>query len=61
MKARGIIVPGNLDPNQHKMYRRMNADDPNLQGLQSMPLDGFLPRDVVDLVNQWILDGAKNN
>jgi hypothetical protein len=61
MKNRGIIVPGNLDPNQHKMFRRMNADDPNLQGLQSMPLDGFLPRDQVDLVNQWILDGAKNN
>jgi hypothetical protein len=61
MKSRGIILPGNLDPNQHKMFRRMNADSPNLQGLQSMPLDGFRPRDEVDLVNQWILDGAKNN
>lgn len=61
MKNRGIIVPGNTDRNQHKMFRRMNADAPNLEGLQSMPLDGFLPRDQVDLVNQWILDGAKNN
>lgn len=61
MKTKGIIVPGDLDPNHHKMYRRMNADDPNLEGLQSMPLDGFLPRDQVDLVNQWILNGAKNN
>lgn len=61
MKNRGIILPGNMDPNQHKMFRRMNADAPNLQGLQSMPLDGFRPRDEVDLVNQWILDGAKNN
>ncbi len=61
MKNRGIIIPGNLNVNQHKMFRRMNADDPNLQGLQSMPLDGFLPRDQVDLVNQWILDGARNN
>lgn len=61
MKNRGVILPGNLDPNQHKMFRRMNADAPNFEGLQSMPLDGFLPRDQVDLVNQWILDGAKNN
>lgn len=61
MKTRGIILPGNMDPNAHKMFRRMNADAPNLQGLQSMPLDGFRPRDEVDLVNQWILDGAKNN
>ncbi len=61
MKSRGIIVPGNMDPNAHKMFRRMNADAPNLEGLQSMPLDGFRPRDEVDLVNQWILDGAKNN
>jgi hypothetical protein len=61
MKTRGIILPGNMDANAHKMFRRMNADAPNLQGLQSMPLDGFRPRDEVDLVNQWILDGAKNN
>lgn len=61
MKQRGIILPGNLDGNAHKMYRRMNADAPNLEGLQSMPLDGFRPRLEVDMVNQWILDGAKNN
>ncbi len=61
MKNRGVIVPGSPDPKQAKMYRRINADEASLQGLQSMPLDGFLPRDQIDLVNQWILDGAKNN
>lgn len=61
MKLRGIIVPGDTIGEHHKMYRRMNADSPNLEGLQSMPLDGFRPRSEVDLVNQWILDGARNN
>jgi hypothetical protein len=61
MVNRGIIVPGDRVAEDHKMYRRMNADSPNLAGLQSMPLDGFLPFDQVDLVNQWILDGADNN
>lgn len=61
MKKRGIIIPGDLVGNDHKMFRRMNADAPNLEGLQSMPLDGFRPRAEVDMVNQWILDGARNN
>jgi hypothetical protein len=61
MKTRGIIIPGDLVGNNHKMFRRMNADAPNLEQLQSMPLNGFRPRSEVDLVNQWILDGARNN
>lgn len=61
MVNRRIIIPGDPVGNNHKMYRRMNADAPNIEGLQPMPLDQFLTRDLVQLVEQWILNGAKNN
>jgi len=61
MVNRRIIIPGDPVGNNHKMFRRMNADAPNIEGLQPMPLDQFLTRDLVQFVEQWILNGAKNN
>jgi hypothetical protein len=61
MVNRRIIIPGDPNGNNHKMFRRMNADAPNIEGLQPMPLDQFLTRDLVQFVEQWILNGAKNN
>ncbi|MGE3756655.1 MAG: c-type cytochrome domain-containing protein [Pseudobdellovibrionaceae bacterium] len=58
MIQRQILVPGSTDS---KMFRRMNANDPNYENLQPMPLDGFLDEAYIRLVEKWILDGAKNN
>lgn len=61
MVTKGVIVPGDPTLMNHKMYRRTNADAPNLEGLQSMPLDGFLPASEVRYINDWLKAGARNN
>jgi len=61
MVSKGIIVPGNLTPNDHKMFRRMNPFAPDAGLVTPMPLDNYLASDLVDFVNLWILAGAKNN
>lgn len=58
MITRQVLIPFN---SASKMYQRMNADAPENLNLAPMPLDGFLPRNQVQLVEQWILNGAKNN
>lgn len=61
MVNKGVIIPGNLTPNNHKMYRRMNPDAPNAGTITPMPLDGFLTQDLTLIVESWIRSGAKNN
>ncbi len=61
MVSKGIIVPGDLTPNNHKMFRRMNPDAPGAGTITSMPLDGFLTQDLTIFVEDWIKAGAKNN
>lgn len=61
MVAKGVIVPGDLTPNNHKMYRRMNPDAPGAGSITPMPLDGFLIQDLTLIVEDWIKAGAKNN
>ncbi len=59
MVDRRVLIPG--DPINSKMFFRMNAEAPNNAGLGAMPQDGFLPRDIAELVEQWIRAGALNN
>lgn len=54
-----VLVPGN--PANSKMFIRLNPNDPKAQGLQPMPLTGFMDPELVAEVRKWILDGAKNN
>lgn len=61
MVSKGVIVPGDLSPNNHKMYRRMNPDAPGAGSITPMPLDGFLTQDLTLIVEDWIKAGAKNN
>lgn len=61
MVQKGVIVPGDLTPNNHKMYRRMNPDAPGAGSVTPMPLDGFLTQDLTLIVEAWIKAGAKNN
>ena len=61
MVQKGVIVPGDLTPNNHKMYRRMNPDAPGAGSVTPMPLDGFLAQDLTLIVEAWIKAGAKNN
>lgn len=61
MVTKGIIVPGDLTPNNHKMFRRMNPDAPGTGTITPMPLDGFLTQDLTIFVEEWIKAGAKNN
>ncbi|MEZ0391668.1 MAG: hypothetical protein ACAH59_05600 [Pseudobdellovibrionaceae bacterium] len=61
MVSKGIIVPGNPNLLQHKMYRRIRADLAELEGLQSMPLDGYRPQNEIDLITEWLAAGAQNN
>lgn len=61
MVAKGVIVPGDLTPNNHKMFRRMNPDSPEAGTITPMPLDGFLTQDLTLFVESWIKSGAKNN
>lgn len=61
MVSKGIIVPGDLTPNNHKMFRRMNPDAPGAGTITPMPLDGFLTQDLTIFVEDWIKAGAKNN
>ena len=56
------------DPNKapfralSKMYKRINADDPDNANLTPMPVDGFITdAKVIERVEKWILSGAKNN
>lgn len=58
MIAKGVIIPGDVTS---KMYRRMDKNDANLEGLTSMPLTGYLPSLEVNIVKSWILNGAKND
>jgi hypothetical protein len=65
MVTKGVIVPGDPTANNHKMFRRMNADAPQVGTITPMPLDGFLtgPEEepLVQAVEAWITSGAKNN
>lgn len=61
MVDKGIIVPGNSDPNTHKMFRRMNPDAANVGSITPMPLKGYLLQDQTIQVEDWFLGGAKNN
>jgi hypothetical protein len=61
MVTKGVIVPGDLTPNNHKMFRRMNPDAPGAGTITPMPLDGFLTQDLTIFVEDWIKAGAKNN
>jgi len=61
MVSKGVIIPGDLTPNNHKMYRRMNPDAPDAGLITPMPLDGFLTQDLTLIVEDWIKAGAKNN
>jgi hypothetical protein len=61
MVTRGVILPGNMDPNAHKMYRRMNPDAPDAGTVTPMPLKGYLSQDQTLIVEDWIKAGAKNN
>lgn len=55
MISEGILIPGDSNST---MFVRMNVDDPNID---TMPLDGLLPDFDRFLVEQWILNGAKND
>jgi mono/diheme cytochrome c family protein len=47
----GRVVPGN--PGESKIYKEMNKGD--------MPPTGRLSQDIIDKINKWISQGAKNN
>lgn len=47
----GRVVPGN--PGSSKIYKEMNKGD--------MPPSGRLSQDIIDKINKWIAQGAKNN
>lgn len=53
--ATGALVPGQTSS---KLYVRMNSEQPNIS---PMPLTGLLPSYLRRDVEQWILNGAKNN
>lgn len=58
-----VLVPS-PDPTislQSKMYRRLNANDPGNENLTPMPLDAFMPTLNIQMVEEWIRNGAKNN
>jgi hypothetical protein len=61
MVNKGVIVPGNSDPNAHKMFRRMNPDAANVGSITPMPLKGYLSQDQTIIVEDWFVGGAKNN
>lgn len=61
MVKKGIIVPGNSDHTQHKIYQRINANYGDYIGLAKMPFDVDIPSEQLKLLEDWLRAGAKNN
>lgn len=56
-QLRPVLIPGSRDS---RMYRRLNAGDLSL-GESLMPKDGPISDDKIQAIENWILNGAKNN
>ncbi|MGZ3724189.1 MAG: hypothetical protein ACXWQQ_00225 [Pseudobdellovibrio sp.] len=63
MVTKGVLVPSPVVSvaETSKMFNRMNPNFVGNETLSPMPLDGFLTDPYIQLVRQWIDEGARNN